>query len=84
MEMGHSAQEVHDRETLAAFVRGLSDDFERNGDSWENVTVFAFLEALSAWLGSADQLFKNLGRSVPAESSWQFMAEMLAAATVHE
>lgn len=76
--------DVHDRETLAAFFRRLADDFEGNGDSGKNVTVFAFLEALSAWLGSADQLSKNLGRSVPAEPSWQFMAEMLAAATVYE
>lgn len=78
------ADGVHDRSTLVAFIGQMADNFLDDQDEWENVTVHSFLEALSAWLGSADQLYRNLNKSFPEQPSWNMIAEMLMAARIYE
>ena len=56
------ARAIDSREDLAAFVLGLTEDFEANREAWENLRVGTYLSALSAWLGSADAWSKNMVR----------------------
>ena len=83
-DLDRVAQDVHDRRDLAIFLGQMADDFRDNYDSWENTTIYAFLDGLSAWLASADNLYRNLHRELPEQPSWAFVAEMFLAARVYE
>lgn len=78
------------REELVAFVQLLADDFTANAAAWENRTPGAFLEALAAWLGSADSWALNMAKHRPdlwmdvEAPSWQLFARALRVARTYE
>lgn len=77
-------RDVHDRGDLVRLISQIAKDFRNHSDDWENVTVDAFLEALSAWLEDADGLYQNLNKEFPAQPTWSFVAEMVLAARIYE
>lgn len=78
------ALKVIDRSSLAQFIEKLAYDFLDNQESWENRDIFSFLDALSAWLGSVEQLYINTGRELSRQATWSFFAEMMLAAKIYE
>ncbi|RUP01591.1 MAG: hypothetical protein EKK34_28430 [Mycobacterium sp.] len=78
------ALQVSDRLSLAKFIGQLAADFVDNQKSWDNRDLYSFFDALSAWLGSADQLYRNTGRVFPEQMTWALVAEMLLAARIYE
>ncbi|HEX7660569.1 MAG TPA: hypothetical protein VF444_13930 [Pseudonocardiaceae bacterium] len=68
---------VRTLEELAAEARS------ENGDSWENVTLSSFLEAMGAWLSVYEYSYINTGRPVP-DDPWEIVAEAVRAATIYE
>ncbi|MEY2241947.1 hypothetical protein AB8A21_03145 [Streptomyces sp. BF23-18] len=77
-------ERVPDREALSGFLRRLRQDFEANGDQWENRTLGSFLEALGAWVGDAPGWYANHDQELPAGGDWTFMARALSAARSYE
>lgn len=53
------------------------------GDSWENITLPGFLEAMAAWLRSYERAYINTGRPVPYDP-WEVMDAAVRAATIYE
>ncbi len=67
---------------LLKVIEGLMVE---NKDSWENVAITDFLEALGSWLDDADGFYKNHGLETDAEKpSWQLFADALQAAKNYE
>ncbi|MFF0746914.1 hypothetical protein ACFYVL_41675 [Streptomyces sp. NPDC004111] len=83
MSTGRS-NEIRTREELAAFVRDLHEEYLSRGQDWENTNLESFLEALAAWIDSADHLYRNLGEDLPPHGNWSFFARSLGAATMYE
>ena len=69
---------------LVDFVRALYEDLTADREGWENPTLETSLTALASWLEDSDGYYVNHGRPVPAEPSWQTVAEMLIAARRYE
>lgn len=73
---------VESKEQLLTLLKKLSSESDSN---WENVNTRDFLEAMAAWLGSADNLYRNLNIDTSTvEPSWQLFADAIQAATVYE
>ena len=47
-------EKVEDKESFLVFLSCLSKDYVTNHDEWENLTIDAYLESISAWLRSDD------------------------------
>jgi hypothetical protein len=72
------------RERLIITLEDLASEARsERRDSWENVTLPEFLEAMGAWLRSYEHAYINMGRPVP-DDPWDVMAAALRAATVYE
>ncbi|MCG5213083.1 DUF7660 family protein [Streptosporangium sp. KLBMP 9127] len=71
---------VHSKEDLSDFILELRESMTGEPDSWENLTLDNYLEAMSAWLHDSD-LPSEIVTSGP---SWQFIAEILIAAAIYE
>ena len=52
-------------------------------ERWENVTIPAYLEAMTAWLEGFEQVYINTGREVPGDG-WTVFAAALHAAAIYE
>ncbi|MFF4309570.1 hypothetical protein [Streptomyces sp. NPDC001507] len=76
--------EVSSRDEFVAFVRELHQDYLRRGHEWENQSLDQFLEALAAWMDASPAWYRNLGKEIPEEGDWTFLARALQAATVYE
>lgn len=82
MSMEIKYERIESKEQLLALIRNLSKE---DLNEWENQSATAFLEALGAWLESANGLYKNLHLDTDANSpSWQLFADALQAATIYE
>jgi hypothetical protein len=68
--------EVQSREDFFKFLDELIYDFRESSDSWENVTVPDFLEAISAWT-------KDRDASASADA-WRLAAQILYAGSRYE
>lgn len=77
--------DVNDRDSFIKFVRGLKKDFESNGNSWENIDLGNFLDAMASYTEDIQGYYDNLDLSVNADTaSWRVFADMLKGATIYE
>ena len=76
--------EVHSHTDVARVVEQMLSDLMANPGDWQNATLPEFLAALAANLDSLGRLHANLGRSRPAQPTWQLFAETLVKATGDE
>ncbi|MER5499674.1 MULTISPECIES: hypothetical protein [unclassified Streptomyces] len=76
--------EISSRDELVAFVRELHRDYLHRGHEWENQNLDHFLGALAAWMDDSPGWYRNLGKRLPEEGDWAFLARALQAATVYE
>jgi hypothetical protein len=72
------------REDLIAFLDTVRDDFEKNGQNWENQDIPTFIEAFQAWLGSSKNYYRNVGIDMATVSPWKEVADAFAAARIYE
>lgn len=72
------------KQDFISFVHELSKDYHDNSDSWENINIGSYLEALSAWISSMEGYYKNFKLPLPDNPNWQLIAEMLVAAKVYD
>jgi hypothetical protein len=84
MNIEEQNKSISSREDFVAFVRALSKDFKDNPQSWENVSLDRFLEALGAWVEDMDGYYRNQGKPVPQQLDWQTFSDMLMAAKMYE
>lgn len=77
-------KDIATREDLIAFLDIVRDDFEKNGQNWENHDIPTFIEAFQAWLGSSKNYYRNVGIDMATVSPWKEMADAFAAARIYE
>jgi hypothetical protein len=75
---------IASREDLIAFLDTIRDDFEKDGQHWENQDIPTFIEAFQAWLGSSEYAYKNVGIDRTTVSPWKEVADAFAAARIYE
>ena len=75
---------IQSRTDFITLLRTLLRELRDKPETWENRTLPQFLEALAAWIEDLDGFYRNQGRSVPDQPSWEMLAEMLLAARVYE
>lgn len=82
MSLYEQARVVTSPEDLGAFARALSEDFvDRTSDSWENVTINAYLEAISGWFEDSAPSLNEQGLPPGA---WQVVAQTLLMGKFYE
>jgi hypothetical protein len=75
---------IANREDFITFVRELLRVLESDPESWESRDLDSFLEALAAWTEDMDGYYRNVGRQIPKQPTWQTFGEILAAAKMYE
>ena len=82
MSLYEQADSVNSPERLGQFALALSEDFaHRTSDSWDNVTIDTYLEAISGWL--EDSAASLSGQGLPP-ATWQVVARTLLMGKIYE
>ena len=84
MNLKSKTEKVISRDDFVNFVIALSEDFRVNPKEWQNRTLDAFLESLSAWVQDMDGYYENNHMPIPTTPDWKNLAEMLLAAKYYE
>lgn len=71
------------KQDFVSFMHELSKDYYDNSDSWENIEIGSYLEALAASTEDMEGYYKNFGLPLPKNPNWQLIAEMLIGAKVY-
>ena len=80
MDIDH--KKIETKEELLELMIELS---KGDPSKWENISTTDFLEAMAAWLGSAENFYKNFNLETDANSaSWQLFGDALQAAIIYE
>lgn len=70
---------------LAIFIKKLRQNLIDNPNSWENINLSDFLDALASWTEDMDGYYKNTNQSERLDQpDWKTFAEMLLAGRVYE
>jgi hypothetical protein len=77
-------KQVHTAEDLVTWLHWLSDDVARAPDTVEHFTLDRYLEACAAYLRDHSRLRARAGNSLPAQPTWQLLADVLHAACFYE
>jgi hypothetical protein len=82
--LSRRSDSIRSREDFLTFLRALLQDFEEHGTEWENQSLWAYLEALIAWLDDAGRYAEHIGKPWPEQPDWQFVSRMFLAARDYE
>lgn len=77
-------ESIASKEDLAELIDELRRDLVHNPDTWENVDLAAYLEALAGWLRDMEGYYEHRGEPVPTNPSWKLLGEILMAARMYE
>ena len=70
---------------LAIFIKKLRQNLIDNPNSWENINLSDFLDALASWTEDMDGYYKNTDQVDRLDQpDWKTFAEMLMAARIYE
>ncbi|RCR65967.1 DUF7660 family protein [Larkinella punicea] len=84
MNVEELVESINTKEDFISFVTALINDLKNNPDTWENRTLFNYLEALQSWTEDMDGYYYNKNISVPKDVNWKFFANILIAAKSYE
>ncbi|MCX6215352.1 hypothetical protein [Spirosoma sp.] len=77
--------EVTDRQSFTTFLQLLVQDLQANPESWENVNLLDFLEAMGRYTEDIQGYYDNLQLGLNADApSWRLFADLLKGATIYE
>ncbi len=74
-------ESIASKEDLAELIDELRRDLVHNPDTWENVDLAAYLEALAGWLRDMEGYYEHRGEPVP---TWKLLGEILPAVKMYE
>ena len=70
---------------LAIFIKKLRQNLIDDSNSWENINLSDFLDALASWTEDMDGYYKNTDQVDRLDQpDWKTFAEMLIAARIYE
>ena len=70
---------------LATFIKKLRQNLIDDSNSWENINLSDFLDALASWTEDMDGYYKNTDQVERLDQpDWKTFAEMLMAARIYE
>jgi hypothetical protein len=73
----------HVVKTKEDFMNLLETLLKQDANAWANETTSSYLEAMVAWLSSADGFYKNIGENtVLEEPTWQLFADRVQAVLI--
>lgn len=76
---------IADRQSFIRFVRELQQDFQQNGQHWENQNLDHFLEALAGYAEDIQEYYDNTNLGINADlPTWRVFADMLKGASIYE
>ncbi len=84
MRLEERVDAIRSRSDFVDFVNELLQDLNQNPDEWENGDLATFLDAVAAWVSDADGYYKNWGKEVLEQPSWQTFGRILLAAKYYE
>ena len=72
------------RDDFVEMVGLLIKDLENNPESWENLTLKDYLEAMANWTEDMGGYYINMNFPVPVNVDWKVFANILVAAKMYE
>jgi hypothetical protein len=72
------------RDDFVEMVGLLIKDLENNPESWENLTLKDYLEAMANWTEDMGGYYINMNLPIPVNVDWKVFANILVAAKMYE
>lgn len=76
---------VLDRKTFITFIDLLRKDSLDHPETWENVTLPDYLNAMSAYANDIQGYYKNTNQNINADNpNWSTFADIVRGASIYE
>lgn len=76
--------EITTRREFCDFISALRLSLRDGSESWENVNLDDFLEALEAWVNDMGNYEQSQGKQEAVSLTWRDVARMFHAAAIYE
>lgn len=83
-EINNKMEALKTRDDFVEMVGLLIRDLENNPESWENVTLKDYLEAVASSTEDMDGYYINMNLPIPVNVDWKVFANILVTAKMYE
>ncbi|WP_315110011.1 hypothetical protein [Clostridium intestinale] len=84
MNLGEMILNINNKNDLVRFMGILRDDLRNNSDTWTNINLNDYLEAMQSWIEDIEGWEKTCKIDVSKISHWQLVAHILLASKMYE
>ena len=75
---------ISTKDEFIAFIEKLKNDKLEKPDEWENSDIQSYLTGILSWAEDMDGYYKNLGKNIPSNINWNFIATLFYVGKIYE
>ena len=82
--MSYTSKKDFSKREFISFLKELRKNFIEDFNSWENINIYDFSEAMEAWVDEMEGFYEWHNLPLPTNISWGVFADFLMGAKLHE
>lgn len=84
MQLYEFISKISTKDEFIAFIEQLKNDKLEKPEEWENSDIQSYLTGISSWVDDMDGYYKNLGKNIPSNINWNFIATLFYVGKIYE
>lgn len=84
MKLYEKVDTIRTKDEFIDFIKQLKKDRNDKPEEWENIDIQSYLEGISSWIDDMEGYYKNIGKSVPNNIDWSFIATLFYVGKIYE
>ncbi len=84
MKLYELLSKISTKDEFIAFIEQLKNDKLEKPEEWENSDIESYLTGISSWVDDMDGYYKNLGKNIPSNINWNFIATLFYVGKIYE
>lgn len=82
--LGSNIYKISNKEDLSRFIGELIKDLKNNTETWENLSLENYLEAMQSWLEDMEGWEENFNIDTSKINTWELIGTILLASKMYE
>lgn len=84
MKLYEKVDTIRTKDEFIGFIKQLKKDRNDKPEEWENADIQSYLAGISSWIDDMEGYYKNIGKNVPNNIDWSFIATLFYVGKIYE
>ncbi len=84
MSLHEKLDTIATKDEFISFIEKLKNDRIEKPEEWENPDIQSYLEGISSWVYDMEGYYENIGKNMPDNINWNFIATLFYVGKIYE